>query len=186
MTEPALRLPDDPEPQFTPPRRPGETDPPGSLISLIKLGVAIFIVMAASFAGQLATMRGLDPWYAKLAKPAFTPPNLVFPLVWTLLYSIMAWSFWRLLRRPPQQPGRGMAIAAFLVQLGLNVLWSWAFFGARNPLAGVFVVLALDVAIILMIVAIWKVDRAAAAVQVPYACWTLFATALTIAITTLN
>jgi len=186
MTEPSLQLPDDPDPGFDPQDPAARMDPPFSLAALIKLGIATLAVIGASFAGQIATMRGLDPWYFSLAKPAFNPPPSVFPIVWTLLYALMAWVLWRLLRLRPDRDGRGPALVLFAVQLALNVLWSWAFFGARNPLAGVFVILALDIAIWAMIAALRRVDRSAALSQIPYALWVGFATILNGAIWTLN
>ncbi|HRK23378.1 MAG TPA: tryptophan-rich sensory protein [Beijerinckiaceae bacterium] len=186
MTEPSLRLPDDPEPGFPPPKQPGSREPAGSFASLIKLGLSLVIVVAVSWLGQLGTMRGLVDWYPGLAKPSFTPPNIVFPIVWTGLYGLMAFSLWRLLRWPAATPGRDKALAVLAVQLGLNVLWSWAFFAARNPLAGLFVILALELTILWMIVVIAAVDRTAAQAQIPYAAWVGFASLLNAAIWWLN
>lgn len=177
MTEPALRLPDDPDPA-EPNGHGRRMDPPTSLAALIKLGIATLTIIGVSFAGQIATMKGLSPWYFNLAKPPLTPPPAVFPVVWTLLYALMAWALWRLLRLREGVAGRKAALVAFAGQLVLNILWSWAFFAANSPLAGLFVIIALNIAIWRMIAALSHVDQAGAASQVPYALWVGFASYL--------
>ena len=54
-----------------------------------------------------------------------------FPVAWMILYALMAYALWRILALPESRPGRPVAIIAFFVQLALNGLWSFAFFGAR-------------------------------------------------------
>ena len=102
--------------------------------------VAGGLVFVNSLLGQLATFPNLVPWYAGLTKPGFTPPNGVYGPVWTLLYALMALAFWRILILP-QQSGRKLAIVLFLVQLALNVLWSYCFFAAHSPLLGLIDIL---------------------------------------------
>ncbi|WP_371682029.1 TspO/MBR family protein [Microvirga sp. 17 mud 1-3] len=147
---------------------------------------AVLPVAAAGVLGSIATTPNIPTWYAGLAKPGFTPPNWLFGPVWTLLYAMMAYALWRILSLPKNHPGRPGAVAAFFVQLALNALWSWAFFGAQAPLAGLVVILALIVAIVATIRAFWPLDRAAALLLVPYLAWVTYATALNAAIWRLN
>ena len=159
----------------------GEPTPP-----LLRFLIAVLPVAAVSGLGSLATMPNIPTWYAGLVKPGFTPPNWLFAPVWTLLYAMMAFALWRILSLPKGLPGRSGAIAAFFVQLGLNCLWSWAFFGARSPLAGLVVILALIVAIVATIRAFWPLDRVAAWLLAPYLAWVAYATALNGAVWYLN
>lgn len=161
-------------------------DPPFSFTALIKLAIAVTVVFLASLLGQIATMKSLADWYVGLVKPGFTPPNIAFPIVWTLLYALMAWSLWRLLRLPAATAGRERALMIFAGQLALNTLWSWAFFGARNPLAGLAVILALIIAIAMTIRAFAALDRPAAYALVPYGLWVSYAAVLNAAIVWLN
>jgi tryptophan-rich sensory protein len=148
--------------------------------------MAVLPVVAASVLGSLATMPNIPTWYAGLVKPGFTPPNWLFGPVWTLLYAMMAYAMWRILSLPDSLPGRSTAIATFFVQLALNALWSWAFFGAHSPAAGLVVILAMIVAIVATIRAFWPLDRAAAYLLVPYLVWVAYATALNAAVWRLN
>jgi tryptophan-rich sensory protein len=148
--------------------------------------LAVLPVVAASVLGSLATMPNIPTWYAGLVKPGFTPPNWLFGPVWTLLYAMMAYAMWRILSLPASVPGRSTATATFFAQLALNALWSWAFFGAHSPAAGLVVILAMIVAIVATIRAFWPLDRAAAYLLVPYLVWVAYATALNAALWRLN
>ena len=99
-------------------------------VSATLLTIAIGAVAATSILGQIATYPNLTPWYAGLAKPSFNPPNWVFGPVWTTLYALMAFAFWRVLRIQDRSEERRWAIGGFLGQLALNAAWSWMFFGA--------------------------------------------------------
>ena len=148
--------------------------------------LAVVPVAAVSIAGSLVTTPNIPAWYATLAKPGFTPPNWLFAPVWTTLYILMAYAVWRILSLPKERPGRAAAVTAFFVQLALNSLWSFAFFGARSPLAGLVVIAALIVAIPATIRAFWPLDRFAALLLAPYLAWVAYATALNGAIWHLN
>jgi translocator protein len=151
-----------------------------SLRSLGLLAVAAVPVILVSALGSLFTFQGLTHWYPALVKPSFTPPNAVFPLVWTFLYALMTLSFWRVLRSGAE--GKRQALLTFGVQLALNLAWSWVFFGLRAPWGGVAVILALIGAIVLTMRAFRPLDRAAAYALTPYLVWVCFAAALNLSI----
>jgi tryptophan-rich sensory protein len=140
----------------------------------------------ASTLGNFATMPNIAGWYEGLAKPTLNPPNWVFGPVWTILYILMAYAFFRILDLPANRPGRGVAILAFLLQMTLNVGWSFAFFAAHSPLAGLIVILALDAAIVATIILFARLDRVASFCLWPYAAWVAFATYLNAALWALN
>ena len=148
--------------------------------------LAIAPVLAASALGGWATYPQIGGWYAGLVKPSFNPPNGVFGPVWTTLYAMMAFAFWRVLRLPAGTPGRLAAIFAFLAQIIFNTLWSFAFFAARSPAAGLVVIVALWVTIVATILTFARLDRAAAWLLAPYLAWVSFAAALNFAIWKLN
>ncbi len=121
-------------------------------------------------------------WYAGLAKPSFNPPNWLFGPVWTCLYVLIAIAGSRTFRRDP----RGVAMKAWWVQLALNFAWPVAFFAAHAISAALAVIVALEAAIIVFMVASRRSDPLAAWMFAPYAAWVGFATALNGAILALN
>jgi tryptophan-rich sensory protein len=143
-------------------------------------------VVAASVAGQLASKSAVDGWYTTIHKPWFTPPNWVFPVAWTLLFTMMGAAFWRILRRAPETPGRRAAVALFVVQLVFNAGWSAAFFGAHSPFYGLVVIAPFFALIVATTLAFRKIDHLAAWLLVPYIAWVAFAAVLTFAIWRMN
>jgi len=154
--------------------------------SVLSAFLAPLVVAAAASLGVLAAIPNLAPWYEALAKPSFSPPNGIFGPVWTALYLLIAFAFWRILRMPPETPGRRTAIALFLAQLALNALWSFLFFGAQSPLMGLIDIVTQWLLIVATIAAFRPLDRAAALALVPLAAWVGFATVLNFAIWRLN
>lgn len=148
--------------------------------------LAIVAVGTTIFLGQFATYPNLAPWYAGLVKPGFNPPNWVFAPVWTSLYALMAFAVWRILRLPQASSARRSALVLFVIQLALNVAWSWMFFGANNPLLGVVNIIPQLLVILATIVAFHRLDRVAGWCLVPLAAWVAFASVLNIAIWRLN
>ncbi len=160
--------------------------PAGSPLSLLYLALAVGLVVVVSFLGQFFTAPALPVWYAGLQKPWFTPPNLVFPIAWTLLFALMAYGFWRVLRLDPAAPGRGAAILAFLAQLALNCSWSFVFFGMRAPALGLAVVAAFFVLVATTWILFRRLDGQAGLTFVPYVAWVGYASAINAAIVWLN
>jgi tryptophan-rich sensory protein len=164
------------------------THPPERLSWRCDLGfgvLAIIAVAAASAAGQLATFPNLAPWYAGLAKPSFNPPNWVFAPVWTMLFVLMAFAVWRVLRLP-QGSVRRLALALFFIQLALNAAWSWMFFAAQSPLLGMINIVPQWLIILATIITFHRLDRLAAWCIFPLAVWVAFAGVLNLAIWRLN
>ena len=148
--------------------------------------VAAGAVISASALGGLATAPNIPGWYAGLAKPSFNPPNWIFGPVWSLLYAMMGYAVYRVMRLPEATPGRMAALVVFFGQLALNAVWSWAFFAANSTTLGLAVIIPLLALIILTILRFRPLDRTAALLLVPYAAWVGFATVLNAAIWHLN
>ncbi|MDQ0503720.1 TspO/MBR family protein [Xanthobacter agilis] len=153
--------------------------------ALPRLAACLALVGSVAVVGGAVTAPAIPGWYAGLVKPAWTPPNGVFPVAWTLLYILMALTLWRLWNAPPT-PARRTAIGLFLLQLALNAMWSPVFFGLHAPVAGFAVILALLVALILALRAAFAVDRPAGALLLPYLFWVCYASSLNGAIVALN
>jgi tryptophan-rich sensory protein len=155
---------------------------PRGILALLGFLAATFAVAGVSSFFTIAQIPG---WYATLAKPSFNPPNGVFGPVWTVLYTGMAVAAWRVWRLPSLAI-RSQGLRWFWVQLALNFAWSFLFFSAhRIALAGIEIV-ALWAAILVTLIAFWRLDRWAGAIFAVYLGWVSFATALNFAIWRLN
>jgi benzodiazapine receptor len=152
----------------------------------IKLASSVVLCLLAGFVGSIATTPKVGGWYAGLARPSFSPPGWLFAPVWTILYVMMGVALYLVWRKSLAANGVKLAIAVFLVQLVLNTLWSFAFFGAESPLAGLVVIVALWVMIVATIAAFAPISRTAAALLVPYLLWVSFASILNASIYFLN
>jgi len=110
--------------------------------NLIALLVALAICFGASAIGGFLTEPNLA-WYETLERPGFAPPNSVFPVVWTILYAMMAVAVWLFWRAEGRSEDRKLGLIWFGIQLALNVVWSFAFFWLHSPGSGLIVILLL-------------------------------------------
>lgn len=145
----------------------------------------VFLLITAAVGGlsALIVQSGM-PAYHSLQKPFFTPPDIVFPIVWSILYLLMAVGAARVWNTRSRL--RKRAIDWFALQLALNFLWNVWFFNQQLFLLAFVWLLALIFVIILMIRAFRRVDRAAALMQIPYLLWCCFAAVLNLGIFLLN
>jgi len=146
----------------------------------------IFLCLLVGFLGSLYTMPAIPGWYAGLSKPAFTPPSWVFGPVWTFLYILMGISLYIVWVRGLGARHVKPALSLFSIQLVLNFLWSYLFFGLRSPLAGLVCIALLWVELALTIVAFNRISRKAALLLVPYLLWVSFASLLNLFIWLMN
>lgn len=151
-----------------------------------KLIASLSICFFVAFAGSLVTMPAIEGWYAGLNKPFFNPPNGVFGPVWTLLYTMMAISFYNVWNKNLSWKKEKKPFMAFFIQLFLNFLWSFVFFGLEQPLLAFFVIIALWIAIFYTYLQFKKINKTAALLLVPYLGWVAFASVLNLFITILN
>lgn len=151
-------------------------------LSLI-LWVAVFEAVSGLIG--YATRPAVDGWYAALARPSFTPPNAVFPVMWTLLYALIATVGWYLWRHRRVADGR-QRLTLFAVYMGLNWTWSFVFFGMGQLFAGFVWILAINAVWLLLMYALRDADRRVLTLMLPVLLWTLFAAVLNGAFWVLN
>jgi tryptophan-rich sensory protein len=134
--------------------------------------------------GGLASVQAAS-FYQQLAQPSWAPPSAVFGPVWTLLYALMGIAAWLVWRQGgwPQQRG---ALILFVVQLALNALWSWLFFGWHQGALAFADIVVLWLLITATLVCFWRARPLAGALLVPYLCWVSFAAVLNFAVWHLN
>jgi benzodiazapine receptor len=153
---------------------------------LVLVGFVVLCFVAAGL-GALFTTPATKPggWYSQILKPSWTPPSWLFGPVWTALYLAMAVAAWLVWRQGGWEAQRG-ALFLFLVQLALNAAWSWLFFGLHSPASGMTGITLLWIAILLTLLAFFRVSPAAGWLMVPYLLWVSYASALNFTIWRLN
>lgn len=147
--------------------------------------LAVGLVLAVNALGALpAVFVGSNTsWFET---PPFYPPEILFPIVWTLLFTLMGISLFLVWQVGKTGQGRGrtlrVAFGVFVVQFALNLVWTPVFFGLQRPDLGLVVIGALWVAIVANIVVFDRVSSLAASLLVPYLLWVTFATVLSFSI----
>jgi len=129
----------------------------------------IVLVYAVGSSGSIFTDVG--PWYQSLRKPFFTPPNWVIPVVWNILFLLIALSGGLMYF----QARRKMFFTVYGLNLILNFLWSLLFFGLRSPQWAFVELVGLWLSIAALIALAWRGSRLAAWLLVPYLAWVSFA-----------
>lgn len=141
------------------------------------------IFLAACLAaGMTGGLFPPGPWYRRLEKPWFTPPDWVFPVTWMALYLCMSVAG----ARVAMLEGAGVALALWSLQIAVNSLWTPVFFGLKNIRLGMAVVSFLWLAVLGTMIALWQVDRLAGLLFAPYLLWVSIASALNAAVWRLN
>ena len=129
------------------------------------------------------TMKGM-PYYEMQEKPFFTPPNFVFPIVWTILYTLMGISAAKV--GMSSDPKKKEALRTYYLQLAVNFLWSVLFFGFHSYFLAFLSLLLLIILIINMIKEFAQIELNAAKLQIPYLIWCCFAAILNFSVWWLN
>ena len=147
-------------------------------------GISIAIVLGVGALSSLLTSMGMDN-YAMAEKPALTPPDIVFPIVWTILFTLMGISAARVWILSDMKEKNG-GLLLYLLQLGANFLWSILFFNLQAYGFAFFWILLLWALILLMIISFSKTDKIAGYLQIPYLLWVTFAAYLNFMVWMLN
>ena len=151
-----------------------------------KILIAILVCQLAGAVGSIFTAPSISTWYVSLQKPFFTPPNWVFGPVWITLYFLMGVSAFLVWNGGFESKEVRRALSIFGVQLVLNVLWSFLFFGLHSPLYGFIGIVLLWVAIAFTIFEFFKISKKAGLMFIPYIVWVSIAAALNYYVWVLN
>ncbi len=141
--------------------------------------VGFFLLsFVVSGVGGAITATSVSNWYQTLERSVLSPPDWVFGPVWTTLFIFMAVAGWRVWRQKASQ-ARKQALFVYGLQLALNLLWSFLFFGLQQIGWSLAEIVVLLLVILVNTVLFWRLDRLAGALFVPYAAWVSYATILT-------
>ena len=149
----------------------------------------IFSVLIALIVGGLSallTMNNMD-LFDIIKKPPLTPPAIVFPIVWTILYVLMGISAARIYEeRHLESEKVRSALTTYASSLVVNFAWSIIFFNWQAFWIAFLWILLLEALVIITIIKYSKIDKTAAYLQIPYAVWVALATYLCTAIAIIN
>ena len=150
--------------------------------------VYVFWILLSEAVGAFSgwiTREGIARYNAEVLKPALTPPAIVFPIVWTILFALMGIGAAKIFLAPASEE-RTQALRVFGIQLAANVVWSLLFFNLQVFGLALLWLLLLWALILWMILQFAKVDGKAAVLQIPYLFWVTFAVYLNTAVSVLN
>ncbi len=153
---------------------------------IIKLVICIVACEGAGAVGAVFTTPAITRWYKNLKKPSFTPPNSVFAPVWITLYLLMAVSVFFVWRTGFEQAGVLVGFIIFWVQLIVNILWSYVFFGRKSLLGGLVVIVILWFLILANIIVFFRISIVSGALLIPYIVWVSIASNLNFQVWRLN
>lgn len=121
-------------------------------------------------------------WYASLNIAPWSPPNIAFPIVWSILYILIAVAGWLIFNSR-----HNSLKLLWSLQLLLNGAWSWIFFGRHWIVAGLVEIVILGAVVLLLIIGCFRARlRAAAWLLMPYLVWLELATTLNVYIVKMN
>lgn len=136
--------------------------------------ISLIIVYGFAFIGTIFTSANLNSnWYLQ-NKPSITPPNYIFPIVWNILFFLIALSLYFAWISANKKEKKKI-ILIFGINLSLNVLWSYIFFSLQNVNFAFFELILIWLTIIFMIFITYKIDKKSAWLLVPYLLWVSFA-----------
>jgi tryptophan-rich sensory protein len=133
----------------------------------------VLISFLVGYISMLLQREAMMEWYPALEKSSLTPPGMVFSIVWSVLYLLMGisaglvWSTrtvysWAL-------------ILMFILQLALNLLWTFCFFYMKSPMLGFVVLVVLFMLVVLYVAGCYTQHKWSAIINIPYLLWLLFA-----------
>lgn len=140
------------------------------------VGLLVLTFGAAALGGFASANAG--SFYQSLNRPGWAPSPSLFGPVWTVLYTLMAFAAYLVVRQLGWRAAL-VPLAVYVVQLLLNAAWTWIFFAWRMGGGAFAEILVLIVAILLNIYLFWRIRPLAGALLLPYLAWVSFATLLT-------
>ncbi len=154
---------------------------------IVKIAIALIVCLVVGYSASIVTRPSVESWYPTLTKPIFNPPNWIFMPMWTLLYILMAVAaglVWDKIKE--QNEAVKKALAFFLIQLTLNAVWSYLFFGLKNPMLALIEIALLWLMIYETYLKFIKINKIAGYLLIPYLAWVGFAAILNASIWWLN
>lgn len=145
-------------------------------IFLICLLVVFLIV--GGIGGIFTSANTNTPWYDSI-KPSITPPSIVFPIVWNILFLLISFSLYFSWINSKNKQQKTKVVLLFGINFILNILWSVLFFGLKLLQLAFVEVIIFWFSILALILFTRKISKKSAWLLVPYLLWVAFASVLT-------
>ena len=129
----------------------------------------VAVILAAAIGSMASTSAGSDSWYLLLNKSELNPPSYIFGVVWPILYILMMVSAFLAHKK---------IFSIFITQLFFNAAWSWLFFRFQMPLIAlldIYLLIAINIYILNLM---YKENKLAFFLFIPYVVWISFASYL--------
>lgn len=143
---------------------------------VLSILIPIFVCFLVGITASHFQEDAIKTWYPFLNKPMLTPPNIVFPIAWSIIYLCMGISLGMILLSKSKK--KSLLMKIFIVQLFFNFIWSILFFYFQNPLLGFIDILLLDITVTWFTVQSYPIKKASSLLFVPYLLWIYFASYL--------
>lgn len=144
-----------------------------------KLNKLFYIFLPLILGSIIGLLANDYSFYMKLYKPILSPPKILFPIVWSIIYILMGISY-KIYRE------ENNCFKLYYIQLFVNVIWVIIFFKLKLLLLSLLWIILLDVLIIMLLIKYYKKNKLCFYLNIPYLIWNLFATYLMIDIYLLN
>ncbi|MFA6532374.1 MAG: TspO/MBR family protein [Patescibacteria group bacterium] len=150
----------------------------------MKLVLSLILPQLSGLIGSYFTINAIPTWYAHLNKPSFSPPNWLFGPVWLILYLMMGIAVYLNWIKNTKQAKFNVRL--FFIHLFFNLIWTPIFFGLKDTLFALYIIIMIWIFIIAMIINFRKVNKTSSLLLVPYLLWVSFASLLNYFIWKLN
>lgn len=147
-----------------------------------KLIVSVLIPLVLG--SLIGLITGASGGYNDFVKPSFAPPAILFPIVWTILYTLMGVSSYIISESNDRNKEETLYI--YYLQLAINLIWSFLFFSFKWYLFSFIWIIILIVTVIVMIKKFYDISKISGFIQIPYLLWLIFASILNFSIFLLN
>ena len=147
--------------------------------------IAVAIPLLVGSAAGLLTRNSMQV-FENLQQPPYAPPGILFPIVWTILYTLMGISAYLVAKGNAAPIDKAKALAIYTYQLAVNFLWSIFFFNFEWYLFSFVWIILLWILVFLMIRSFYGISKVAAYLNIPYLIWITFAAYLNFGIWVLN
>ncbi|MEI0593287.1 TspO/MBR family protein [Brachyspira pilosicoli] len=158
------------------------------IIPIITIAICLFMGYLAGISVKADNFS----WYNSLNRSPLNPPNIIFPIAWSILYLLIGISIAIIINKYIDEQDLEIKkniknyIFLFIIQFILNLFWTYIFFGLKSPLFGFIEIIILDILIIITIMKFKTISKAASYILIPYILWCLFASYLTLHVLIFN